>query len=230
MKNKLNDDGILLFDSYVKELSSNPKKEIPYNLLENPETSSPNGLGVNFDAEIRFSSRHECGEYLAVNLKNVEQRHILNDSGLWSALALLWFDQLCPRDKNGARKPSKNYNYILSEDFRHYTRHSIRTAWQLASLYGEDARYLQAKEMSQRGDLIEQLLGRQYYVDCKGVMLTASRLYTDEKTKSFKKRSTSSMRDYVRWLKQVGLTYDLYSISEDDLYEMLPFEFSAFKR
>ena len=229
MKNKLNENGILQFNQYLEELAIQPDKKVPYGLLDNPETSTPNGFSINFDPDLIFNSRHECGNYVAETIKSVEQRYILNDSGFWSALALLWFDQLCPKDKNNSRKPSKNYNYILSEDYRHYTRHSIRTAWQLASMYADDARYLQGTPMFQRGDLIEQLLGRQYYVDCKGVMLTASKLYTDNNTKSFKKGSTSSMRNYVRWLKQVRLTYDLFSISEDDLFVMLPAEFSRYK-
>lgn len=231
MKNKLNEEGIKQFLDYLKRLPSQPDAEIPYFLLESPETSSPTGFGVGFDVGKQFSSRHECGSYVAEVLANIEQRLFLYDIGFWSALALLWFDQLCPLDKKGKRKALDAPNFILSDNGRRYTRHSVRTAWLLVSLYGEDARFLQGKNMHQRGDLIESLLGTNYYIECKGVMLTASKLYTDDKTKSYKTGSSVNVREhYMRWLKQIGLTYDLFEISVDDLYEMLPAEFSRFKK
>jgi hypothetical protein len=234
VRNKLNEVGIERFNEYLVRLKSQPAAPIPLELLNSPDTSSPIGMDAWFDPGAVFKSRHDCGSYVAEQLKHAEKRHILDDRGLWSALALLWFDQLCPADKRGNRKPKRADNYILSDNSRQVMRHSVRTAWQLASLYGEDTRFLQSREMKTRGELIEQLLATNYYINCEGVIRTASTLYSDHKTGSFKKgagnKVAGGVRRYVAWLKQIKQTYDLFSMSHEELLNILPGEFDRFRQ
>lgn len=233
MITKLNDVGISRFSEYLQLLKTRPMEPIPLVLLDDPETSVPLGIDTEFDGTKTFQSRHECGKYVAKALQNAETRYILDDAGLWSSLGLIWFDQLCPADKRGHRKPRRKDNYILSSNPRHVMRHAIKTAWRLAATYEDNASFLQSSDMKTRGELVEQLLATDYYINCEGVMLTASQLYSDRKTGSFKKGSgnkdSGGVRRYVAWLKQIRQTYDLFSMSHDDLIKILPVEFERFK-
>lgn len=233
MNRKLNEAGIQRFESYIVSLKQDGRLPVPDVLLEDPEFSEENGLNVNFEPRM-FNSRYECGEYLAGLIDSNESAAILHDRGFWSALALLWFDQLCPVKSGGIRKPSMAYNYILSLHHWHYQRHAIRTSWQLVSAHANNARFLIGRAMDVRGDLVEQFMGRQDYLSCNGVVDCASKLYLDEKAGQYKKgsaarKSAGTMTRYIAWLQQIEQTYDIYSMSGSDLLQMLPEEFNRFK-
>ena len=102
------------------------------------------------------------------------------------------------------------------------------------STYGESARFLVSKELSVRGELIEQMMSRQYYLSCRGVIEGASLLYWDEERKTFKKGCTTqnskgSVHRLVSWLQQIELTYDVYSLTSEQLLELMPAEFERFR-
>lgn len=233
MNRRLTDSGIEAFRSYLESVSEDPMRPPPLHLLHDPATSTPVDLDVP-DVSTGFKCRHDCGVHVANALQGDAKRVLMNDSGFWSALALLWFDQLCAQTTCGRRKPARWDNYILSDDFRHRARHAIRTAWQLASQHGERARFMQSKPMHVRGEIVEQFMQRQYYLGCKGALGAAGLLYTDPNTGSFKRGATVRDRPgcinrYLTWLLQIRQTYDLHSISAANLYSMLPSEFDRFK-
>jgi len=100
--------------------------------------------------------------------------------------------------------------------------------------YGDKARFMLSKLPSTRGHIIEVFLGTQFYFNCQGVVETASRLYTHSTGETFKRGSTSRVRPgnierYLKYLNQIDLTYDLFSIKQEVLWQMLPPEFESFK-
>ena len=230
---KLNEQGLDEFGRFVQELRNGGKQNTLSGLLTSGETSLPLDFELDID-DITFANRYELGQYLTEKLEPVDGRFYVGDTGFWSALALYWFDQLCPVKTDGTRKPAMVYNYILSENYNHRPRHAIFTTWQLVSKYGEDARFLLSKELPVRGELIEQLMARQYYLGCEGVMKTASKLYYDTEHKTFKKgsagrTSAGCVYRFVSWLQQLEINYDLFSMELDDLLQLMPVEFDRFK-
>jgi hypothetical protein len=229
---KLNKQGLVNFESFIENIRNGKKLSVPDYLLTDPATSEP--LTVDIDLEnVNFKNRYELGEYLVKQFKGVDLQIYIGEIGFWSALALFWFDQLCPAKNNKSRKPSMVYNYILSENFNHRPRHAIFTTWQLVDRYGEDARFLLCKELPVRGELIEQMMARQYFMSCDGVMRAASRLYYDEENNTFKKgaaarKSAGCVSRFVAWLQQLELTYDLFSVCGEDLMKLMPREFDRF--
>jgi len=230
---KLNKLGIKEFEQFIENLRNGGKQNTPDYLLTEPSTSEV----LEFDIELEkglFANRYELGTYLTEKLNDVDIQKFIGDSGFWSALALYWFDQLCPLKADGSRKPSMVYNYILSENYNHRPRHAIFTTWQLVELYGEHSRYLLSRELPVRGELIEQLMSRQYFLSCTGVMQAASALYYDSERKTFKKgaagrSSAGCVYRFVNWLQQIEINYDLFSLSSDDLISLMPKEFERFK-
>lgn len=229
---KLNKSGVREFERFIANLRNGGHQNTPDYLLTDPSTSE----SLEWDLDLErgsFENRYELGVYLVKELTSLEVQKLIGDTGFWSALALFWFDQLCPQKADGSRKPSMSYNYILSENFGHRPRHAIYTTWQLVDLYGSDSYFLLSRELPVRGELIEQLMARQYFLSCTGVMRAASKLYYDPERKTFKKgaagrSSAGCVYRFVNWLQQLEINYDLFSIDSDDLIELMPKEFERF--
>jgi len=230
---KLNEKGLHAFSAFIENIRSGGTENIPNYLLDNPETSEniPDNLEVE---KINFNSRYEMGLYLIKMFGDTNLQGYIGDSGFWSWFSLLWIDQLCPIKNDGTRKVSMPYNYILSKNFYHRPRHAIYMTWQLVNRYGEHSRFLLSKEISTRGEITEQLMGRQEVLSSEGVMQLASELYFDTHSGIFKKGAASRtgagcVFRYISWLQQLQLTFDIFSTSKDDLADLLPHEFNKFR-
>jgi len=228
---KLNDEGVIKFREYLDALRQGTLQAYPANLLDNEEFSD----GLEFSVEVEclnFETRYDMGSYLVMLLEGHDDQGILGDIGIWSWLALFWFEQLCGRDSEGHPKPSKVYNYILSDRYNHRPRHSVRTTYMLVRDHGEKARVLLSKGPHQRGEIIEQFAARQFYLNCSGVVDALGQLYFDPEKRSFKRgaagKGGGSSRRFITFLQQIEKTYDLYSISGEALLGMLPTEYGKF--
>ena len=225
---KLNSLGREEFRKFLAGAKAGNNAQIPKGLLSDDQTSER----FDFDLEIvskPFESRYEIGIYLVDLLKNISEDFLISEHGLWDWFSLQWFDQLCPI-KDGMLKPSMHYNYSLSLDYRHRSRHAIYITWQLVNRYQDDAKFILSK-LSSRGEIAEQLMGRQEILTSEGVMRLASKLYFDP-IKGFKKGAAGSgggsVRRYIAFLQQLERNYYIASISEDQLLDLLPSEFSRF--
>lgn len=229
---RLNERGIEVFGMHIHELSQGNKLDTPIHILTDDRYSEAIEYELNVEQR-DFDTRYEMGGYLVEVLSEVNIQKLLGEQGIWSWLALYWFDQLCPAAASGSRKPSKSYNYILSTNYNHRPRHAVYMTWLLVERYGEDSLFMLSKKLHERGELIEQLTARQYLIGCPGVISAASTLYFDPKKSTFKRGSTSqkrkgNMRRFISYLQQLDLTYDLGTISGDSLVGMLPGEYSSF--
>jgi hypothetical protein len=230
---RLNEKGLKFFQDYIGRIAGGEKNDPPIAILTDDNWSESVDLNLDVDGSRTFTTRYEMGEYLVQLFDGINPQVVIADTGLWSWLALLWFNQLCPAKADGSRKPSKPYNYILSPNYNHRPRHALRTTWQLVSGYGEAAHFLLSKGPNERGELLEQLAARQFFIGCKGIIETASQLYSDPARNTFKVGSTSqkrrgNIRRYINYLQQLELTYDLYTLPRNEIINMLPAEYSGF--
>lgn len=231
---RLNRFGIKKFEDYLESLK-NPELSAgdpPFDLLDNPETSEPFPWEVEIEPE-KFGIRYEMGRYLVSLLDQCDQREINFDCGLWSWLALFFFDQLCPAGTDGRRQPSQIYNYILSSDRRHQYRHAIRTTYLFVKEYGETVYFMFSNPLDKRGEITEQLAARQDILGCRGVIEAASNLYFDKLRMSPKRGASAkgpgTIRRFGVVLKQFARTYDLFSLNGQQVLEILPREFNRFR-
>lgn len=229
---KLNEDGLHAFDQYIQDLRNGGTTDTPKHLLTDVRYSESLDFDIVLEQQ-EFETRYALGEYLKSALDEVKIQSMLGDPGFWSWLALYWFDQLCPPGKDNSRKPSQSYNYILSTNYNHRPRHAIRTTWILVNSYGEKSFFLLSKQPNERGELIEQLAARQYFISCRGIIEAGNRLYYDPDRKTFKRGATSrkrkgNIRRFINYLQQLDLTYDLYSLHGESIIGMLPKEYEGF--
>jgi len=228
---KLRSAGQRDFERMVEQMRIGELSKSPAHLLQ--DQLAVEKLG--FDVEVKeggFSSRQEMGEHLVAALAGVDRALFIGDRGFWDWLALQWFDDLCPVKASGERKPSEAASYVMSEDYKRRYRHAVYVTWQLVETHGENARFLLFKEPSVRGELTEQLMARQYYLSCCGLIEAVKRLYWDESTGSLKRgaggKGAGSPRRLVGWLQQIEVTFDLHSMSADQLLALIPDEFGKF--
>lgn len=232
---KLNDEGISRFREYIM---SGANGAPPVELLTMIDTSAATPFSIS-PGTGAFKDRFEFGIYLRTLLKDLPATEIAYDQGLWSALALHWFHLLCPANASGERKPSKEYHYVLSDDYRHYYRHLVRSPWQLVRDHGENARFLlispreQAHPLSVHGEILEQVGGRQQVLASKSIIAAAHRMYFDPKTgrprTGVAGSSRGSARRFGMVLRQLDLTYDPDSMLDGALVGILPGEFDRWK-
>lgn len=233
---KLNEAGIAAFRDYVRDGAEAPS---PVHLLEDPRTSAPFPINIQHNI-VQFDDRYKFGVYLNTLLKEADPAAISGDVGLWSALALQWFDLLCPTDSSGNRSPKQDYLYVLSSDYRHYYRHLVRSPWQLVKDHGDASRFLlisprkQPHPLSVHGEILEQFGGRQQVLGSRPIIKAANKLYFD--TQNSRPRTgvagngQGSARRFGLVLRQLDLTYDPEYMSDNAFIDILPDEFEKWRK
>lgn len=234
---KLNDEGIARFSEW---LAGGATGVVPVHLLADPQTSAPVGHVIHPAPNRVFSDRYEFGQYLNELLAPFDAATLSQDRGLWTALAIVWFDQICPVRTNGARKVDKEYRYILSGNYRHYYRHLVRSPWYLVRQHGENSRLLllapRASEhpLQRNGEILEQLGGRQFVLGSRPVIAEASSLYFDpaigRPLRGVSGSGRGSVRRLALVLRQFDLTFDSESMVPGRLVGLLPKEFDRWTR
>jgi hypothetical protein len=232
---RLNDLGMQRFADFV---NGGAAGAVPQQLLTSTETSEPLRAAVHPSRRI-FANRQEFGEALVRLLAPLDAAALTNDRGLWSALALFYFDQLCPAAEDGKRNPDKDYRYILSTDYRHYYRHLVRSPWQLVKDHGDNARFLllaaadAVDPLRRHGEILEQLGSVQSIIRSRPIIVGAARLYGDPATgrpvRGAAGSGAGSARRLARVLRQLDLTFDPDLLPDGRLLEILPAEFDRFK-
>ncbi|WP_223478070.1 hypothetical protein [Oricola indica] len=228
---KLNSAGIDFFRDYIRNGAEGPP---PVEILNDHQYSEPIGAKLQVGSA-KFEDRYHFGIYVRTLLKDLDASTISRDRGLWSTLGLLWFDRLCPADKNGNRSPKEEYYYILSADYRHYYRHLVRSPWQLVRDHGDNARFLlisprkQEHPLSIHGEILEQFGGRQQVLASQPIVAAANKMYFDT-TNGVPKRGVAgsgrgSARRFGLVLRQLDLTYDPTSMDDQLFFGILPKEF-----
>lgn len=232
---KLNASGMDQFRGFIR---NGANETIPYHLIDSPATSE--SIPDVIDIDIRpFDTRFAFGVYLNDALKKLSPASIGSDSGLWSSLALCWFDMLCPKSKDGKRQPGAVHRYILDEKPRVFYRHLVRSPWNLVREHGENARFLlispkeQGQPLSVGGELLEQIASRRRISSSKLLIEVANGLYFDQRAGRPKAGAAGvgqgSARRFGDVLQQLTLTYDPEVMKASQFAEILPKEFDRWR-
>jgi len=233
----LTDKGIEQFRDYLAELRQGSKTPPPCSLLENPEFSAP----LKGDTEVEqqtFRTRLELAQYLDQALDEIFNDSLENDVQLWSWLSLYYFDQVCPVEDNGLRKPGRDYRHILEPGYPNGHRHLLAGTYLVYSVYGlEDnlSRLLLWTPLHLESKFHHQLAGRQTLITNKGILDAAAKMYFNEsegkpkKGALMEKNSPGTLLRFINVMQQLDLTYDLYSLGGAEILALLPPEFDKWK-
>jgi hypothetical protein len=169
----LSSTGIARFADFISATRETEKSgalplPLPADLLTDPANLHPPSIVGVIDPSRKFEDRLALGLYLVeqlgTNFLTTHQR----SAGVWAWFALVWFDQL------RARKTQRHEHFIPAEGLKNPLetlgttqplgyRQAVRSAFRIASRFGERGRLLVSKEgISAFGDASEQFLSRQW--------------------------------------------------------------------
>ena len=226
---KLNQNGLQRFREYFDVLKVAPETPPPINILSDPQTSED--LPYEIEVEYRlFVNRYDAACYLAKQLGGL--RELNHDEGFWAWLALFYFDEVAPLE-NGTRFVGEEARYIPGAASFRYYRQLLAGPYRIYQLHGDGARLLLSGPLDRPGDFPEQLSSRQEFITNPGIIGAASLLYYDNdrgrprRGAASTKRKPGTLRRFVDVVRQLDLTYDLYSMAPADILTILPPEFDA---
>jgi hypothetical protein len=232
----LNSEGLSKFSQYLSALRSDPSTDPPTELLSDGRYSDPFEPELSVEPR-EFASAFEIGTHAIDLLAPCEDRLISRNHGLWSWLALFYFDQLCKPDAGGNRKPLEDAVYVLEErfSFRRYYRHAIRTPWMAVKEHGEQAKVLlMTGGKGMRTDINEQLGAYQHLFANKTIIASAYAMYFDTASQRPRKgaggKGGGSARRLASIARQLELTYDLQECTPSKFLSLLPREFKSWVR
>ena len=231
----LTDRGMELFRNYILDVKQDPQKKPPIDRLSHRpwSTEFPPPIEVGTPPG---TTRMQLGKYLVELFEayGVDRKDILNNPGIWSWLALLWFDSLCPVKSDGSRKILETSKYVCSSDYTDYYRHLVAASWDIYYLHRENSRLFLWTPLYIHNDFIEQLASRQNIITNKALIEVFDRLYWDlradrPKSGAQSRDRSGNFRRLQSFIKQVELTYDLHAMSADEILALFPVEYDAWK-
>lgn len=230
---QLNDSGISEFRNYIEQLRHNPSASKPD--LGAERFSSVYDRKLEIDPAINFVDKMQLAEYVneCVTASGIGKERMMKSDGLWTWMAYLWIDQLCPM-VNGNRRVLETAKYICSSDYTDYYRHLVAGPYYIFSSIGKEySRLFLKTKLFTHNDFMEQLASRQYIISSRNIIEAAHYLYWDEARDEPKVGATGrkpgNLRRFINLIGQLELTYDIYSMSGLELISLLPPEFDMWK-
>ena len=199
--------------------------------------STPLRGNSEIDVKKTFQTRFDVGKYLHDQLPKESNEIVPDNDGLWTWISALYFEQLLESRSRHTFKLWSEYRYIFLNEPRRFYRHLVFTPFWIYRTRGEDvARFFVSVAPYTGGDAVEQLYSRvEYFVQIPSLVEAALELYVDPKTQKLKAGTTSknkpggAIRLAMQIPQQLSMTYDLSSMSKDDILDILPQEFDEWR-
>lgn len=228
---RFNAAGLAQFSQYLneKKLTATPP---PRHLLDDDRYAEI--APVNGDLELQaFNSKFDLGMAVCSTVGRQHVSKLLRDEAVWPWLSLFYSDSTMP-NRDGlwflgdASRHMLGGNKAAWKEYDHYHRHLVRGAVQSVFQFNDLARVLMGKP-SEHTKVEEQLLSRKVgssFAYSRPLIELVHRLYWDGPKGRLKKGAAStnagSVVRLVNVLRQIDVTYDLSSLSVDQLYALLP--------
>lgn len=230
---RLTDAGIEAFKSYLSELKSDGTIPPPPQLLTAAGFSEQIAGGVRVEPRA-FASKRDAAEYLAEQLSGFRPADLDRDAGLWSWLALYYFDSVCPVE-GSRRKAKEAAHYVFDPaNYQRRYRHLLWTPWWILRMMPDHNRLYLNEDLAVHGDLVEQTLSRLVNViRIPAFREVVDRLYYDETRGTYKRGTMSRNRRgslyprLVTRIRQLSLTFDVAAMKAGQIIDALGDEFKG---
>jgi hypothetical protein len=231
---RLNEGGVLQFREFLQRIREGAEFH-PSPAILHIDDYSPRVVPAIEIAHAGFANKFAAAEYLAGVLAPLQSAAIFSDVGLWSWLALFYFDQLSPKNAEGRRLPREDYHYIPSLGTGWPTdRHLLAGAYKLYMLHGRYSRLLLHPKVHEHGRFVYDLGFRRDLVTNRGLIEAIDLLYWNVKHNRPKRGATTAsrpgnLRRLISVLQQLDFNYDLYGMTAAEIVALLPAEFDPWR-
>jgi hypothetical protein len=210
---RFNEAGIAAFGEFLATLRASPAAPVPNDLLTNPQLTEPLANQIEAQLPAAFASRMEFARWLHAGGSASRADVPRDDVGFWAWLSLALFDQVCPADVAGKRKPGADARHIIhAADWKRRYRHLLQNAYEIYYLHRDDpSRALVGlvNPLHKPGELTEQINGRQEIVTCPGCMSLATFLCVDSQGNRRKGASGEFANKFGKSVNRISRTFDL---------------------
>lgn len=158
------------------------------------------------------------------------------DAGLWTWLSLFYFDQVCP-EIDGSKAVRNDYTYIFMPDqSRCFYRHLLFVAWYAKHVSPVHNRLFLDTSLHQLDKFTQDILKRLYMTRIDCIFEVLDRLYWDRDSNRPRKGVNNPrkvvagdlMHRFPTRIRQLEKTYDLLSLSADQLINLMGDEFAQY--
>ena len=225
--------GLAEFAAYLAACRQRPDAQAdpPTHLLAGRATAA---LSASLDATPQaFATRRAAADYLHALLLPLPAAEVVANAGLWSWLALFHFDQLC-QFKAGRRVVKNDYHYLYDPTSGLYSyRHLLFTGWNVRRIAGAaPTRLFLDVPLNRLDGMTEEVTKRPLLTRIPCIWGVLDRLYWDDARGRHRPGILGGKRlqpgDLIRLsacVRQLERTYDIYSLSADQLIDLLGPEF-----
>lgn len=232
---EFNENGITQFEAFLKDLRQNPRTGVPWNLLQDVSLTQVVTPNVQLEQRL-FSTRADAAQYLSDKLKPIPEREVVDNRGLWTWLSLFFFDSVCPVGNSGRKvRSTEFYIYYPKNPHRAYY-HLLCVPWRIVRMAPRYCRLFLCGPVHQQSEVTQVVMKRLYLLRIPCIFEVLDRLYWDEPRgrprRGIVTRGKVTPGDLRHRLpiriRQLEKTYDLVSLSADQLIELLGDEFRQF--
>ena len=234
---RFNAAGIAAFRALLAATRDNPRATFPRDSVEDDALTETIPALITIEPK-RFPTRREAAEYLTNCLAPLPPDEVAHDAGLWSWLSLYYFDEVCPA-RYGQRKVKNDYTYIFEpRNPRHFYRHLLFIAWYAHGVARPHDRLYMNVPLASLDKVTDEVMKRLYLTRIPCIFDVLDRIYWD--ASRGKARSGIASYSGVRpgdlthrfpiRIRQLEKTYDLQSLTADQLIELLGEEFQQHAR
>ncbi len=233
---ELSENGIAELKIFLAALPESPGLVLPPDFLTNAATSEALPVKIEVSQQA-FASRMEAGKYFYELFSVPEAAGLDKVAEIWAWLSCFHFEQLCPKKKDGSRKPGELARWIPTGHAFRYYRHLLCGPYLIYKAFRdapERAAIVMCNAVDTPGDFVGQLASRQDFVQNKAVIDAATLLYFNPETGRQKRGSSpterrpGTLRRFVDMVNQFDPVWDLYSMETHELIEKLPPEFAKY--
>lgn len=231
--------GIQAFQTFLAVCRESPRTLVPRQLLEDETMTEAVKPAITVEPKL-FATRRDAAVYLSSLLAPLSEPDVADNVGLWTWLSLFFFDEVCPA-AHGCRTVKNDYSYVFEpKNPRHFYRHLLFIAWYILRVAPGHNRLFLNGLVSSLDEVTRLVMERLYLTRIPCLFEVLDRLYWDEGrgkaragivTRETVKPGDLRHRLPIR-IRQLEKTYDLFSLTADQLIDLLgvEFDFEAMNR
>lgn len=228
----LTDEGDAKFREYLKNVQEYPRTAKPdLNQEKFSQDLTLEGIDVTINPNKQFRTKMDMAKHLDESFKDADVgfNELIEYNGLWSWLAYVFFDQLCPVE-DGRRSLGQTERYICEKSYSSYSKHLVAFPYYVYSIHDEKySKPFLEHPVDYVGNITEQIGSRKYIMSSKSLVKVVHKLYWDE-NKGIKegvasRKGPGSFRRFGKVVEQLKINYDLHGMPEKQILNVLPSEF-----
>lgn len=228
---QFNDDGIAVFRQFLSIARNDSTLSVPSELLKDSRLTQIVAPELSVEPR-QMITKSDAATYLRHVLEPISDRDVAVNAGLWTWLALFYFDEVCPT-RNGQRTVKNDYHYVFEpKNSRHFYRHLLFVSWRVAQVAPVHNRVFLYSPLATLDGITTEVMKRLFLTRIPCIFEVLDRLYWDEDRGRVRagvvsrpaKPGDLRYRLPIR-IRQLERTYDLLSLNADQLIELLGSEF-----